>query len=218
MDSSVHISPVRIIVPFRPDGAKSRLSPVLSPNERHLLALHMLKDVLSVASEAGKITILSRPKADKNLIIPRAEILCSGLDLNDALNELIQNHFKRGWPDNLLIIMADMPLLTIEDVQGIIKTDGDVVLSPSRGGGTNMILIRNSKFRTCYNGSSFLKHLELAQRMGLKVGIYSTHSSMCDVDVPADIQEILLHGKGTTRTLLESFGFGSKEKERSYLI
>jgi 2-phospho-L-lactate/phosphoenolpyruvate guanylyltransferase len=113
-----------------------------------------------------------------------------------------------------LIIMADIPLLTNEDVQGIMKTDGDVVLAPGRGGGTNMILIRNSKFRTCYQDSSFLKHLESAQEMGLRIGIYSSHRSMCDIDVPADIQEILIHGKGVTRTLLESFGFGSKEKRQ----
>jgi 2-phospho-L-lactate guanylyltransferase len=216
--SSVHISPIQIIVPFRPDGAKSRLSPVLSPNERYLLAIYMLKDVLSVASVAGKITILSRPYADRGLMIPGAKILCSDLDLNDALNELIQNQSERGWPDSLLIIMADMPLLTIEDVQGIIKTDGDIVLSPSRNGGTNMILIRNSKFRTCYNGSSFIKHLELARRMGLKVGIYSSHNSMCDIDIPADMKEILSHGKGKTRTLLNSLGFGSKKKNEANLI
>ncbi|MCJ7444013.1 MAG: 2-phospho-L-lactate guanylyltransferase [Methanotrichaceae archaeon] len=204
--------PVSIVIPFRINGAKSRLSAVLSAEERHLLALSMLNDVLKVASGEGKIIILSRPDFDKCLAIPRVKILYSGLDLNDALNEQIEKQSDKGWPENFLIIMADLPLLAQGDVQGIIRTEGDVVFSPGRGAGTNMILIRDPRFRTYYNGLSFPKHLESARQRGLRIGIYTSYGSMCDIDTPSDIPEILLHGKGMTKSLLESLGFVSKKR------
>ena len=53
-------------------------------------------------------------------------------------------------------------------MKGILDVEGDVVLCPGRGGGTNMILIRSPKFRTCYSGLSFPKNVDFALKAGLK--------------------------------------------------
>ena len=51
---------VDIVVPFRLDGAKSRLSPSLDPDERRKFALAMLRDVLASVRKFGEVTILTR--------------------------------------------------------------------------------------------------------------------------------------------------------------
>ncbi len=92
------------------------------------------------------------------------EILQSELELNDALNSLISHQADLDWPADILIVMADLPLLREKEIRGILSCQGDVVLCPGRGGGTNMILIRSPKFRTCYHGLSFPEHMAYARK------------------------------------------------------
>jgi 2-phospho-L-lactate guanylyltransferase len=206
--------PVRVIIPFKLRGAKSRLSAALSPEERELLALAMLRDVLDAASGL-RVTVLSRPGLVERI---GAEVVESGLDLNEALNKMIEDWAGRGWPSDVLIAMADMALLRGEDLRGMIETEGDLVLSPGRGGGTNMILIRSPEFRTCYKGLSFPRHLDLARKLGLEVVIYYSYRAGFDIDEPSDLAEVLIHGHGETRRLLGSLGFVLSENGRDACV
>ena len=199
--------PVQVVVPFRLENAKSRLAPVLLPDERMQLALAMLQDVLEAVSGVGLVTILSRPGFHELKLGTDVDVVESGLELNDALNSFIERWQGVGWPTDLLIVMADLALLTRDDISGILGTPGDVVLSPGRGGGTNMVLIRNPDFRTCYRGISFTKHLNFAQRLGLQVETYSSYRVGCDIDEPTDLAEVLIHGRGVALQLLKSLGF-----------
>jgi 2-phospho-L-lactate/phosphoenolpyruvate guanylyltransferase len=198
---------LRIVVPFKLNDAKSRLAPALLPAERRLLAFAMLRDVLDVVLGFGWATILSRPGLDAVEVGRDVEIYESELDLNDALNALIADAARQGWPLDILIVMADLALLTQNDVAGILSCQGDVVLSPGRGGGTNMILIRSPEFRTCYQGLSFPRHLAYCQRAGLKAEVFESFRAGCDIDEPEDLAEVLLHGRGEARALLEKMGF-----------
>ncbi len=213
----VHRS-VRIIVPFKHNGAKSRLASVLMPEERRRLAFAMLSDVLDVVTDFSFVTVLSRPGLDAIEVGSDVDILESELDLNDALNSLIAEEVHRGWPSDILIVMADLALLTMKDVAGILDCDGDVVLCPGRGGGTNMIHIRSPKFRTCYQGLSFPKHLEFAKAAGLEATVFESFRAGCDIDEADDLAEVLIHGRGRrTRQTLESMGFYLSEKGRAKL-
>ncbi|MDM7911893.1 MAG: 2-phospho-L-lactate guanylyltransferase, partial [Methanotrichaceae archaeon] len=209
--------PVRFIVPFKHNGAKSRLSSVLTQEERRRLAFAMLSDVLDVVTGFSCATVLSRPGLDIVEVGRDVDVLESELDLNDALNSLIAEEVRRCWPSDILIVMADLALLTGKDVAGILNCDGDVVLCPGRGGGTNMILIRSPKFRTCYQGLSFQKHLEFAKKAGLKATVFESFRASCDIDEPDDLSEVLIHGCGRTRNVLESMGFSLYEKGRAKL-
>lgn len=210
--------PVRIIVPFKHNGAKSRLSSALAPEERRLLAFAMLRDVLDVVTDPHRATVLSRPGLDAAEVGRDVEILESDLDLNDALNSLIEEEASHGWPSDILIVMADLALLTGNDVAGILNCDGDVVFSPGRGGGTNMILIRSPKFRTCYQGLSFPKHLTFAKDVGLEATVFESFRAGCDIDEPDDLGEILIHGRGKSRRLLEEWGFKLCEDGRAECV
>ncbi len=210
--------PVQVIIPFKLNGAKSRLAPVLSPDERRALALDMLEDVLKAVSDVGSVTILAKPIFDGSCLNNNFDVLECDLSLNDALNALVEDRQRKGWSKDLLIVMADLALLTSEDVLNIIQTEGDVVLSPGRGGGTNMILIRNPEFRTQYIGLSFLKHLDFAHKNGMNARIYASYRSGCDIDEPSDLAEILIHSKGETKKLLNTWGFALSEMGRAGCI
>jgi 2-phospho-L-lactate guanylyltransferase len=210
--------PVHIVIPFKHQGAKSRLYSVLSSGERKLLAFAMLRDVLDAVSGFGWATILSRPGLDMIEIGREVEILESELELNNALNSLIEEEVRRGWPLDILVVMADLAILTEKDVVGILNCDGDVVLCPGRGGGTNMILMRSPKFRVCYKGLSFPRHLTFAKVAGLKVSVFESFRAGCDIDEPEDLAEVLLHGQGETKSVLESLGFSFSGKGRGSLV
>ena len=205
--------PVSIVVPFRLDGAKSRLSPALTVAERREMALAMLRDVLACIGELGELTVLTRPGSglgeDGWLEQPGRDIMVmpSPLELNDALNMVIEREALQGWRRDLLIVMADLALLEKGDIEGILSCSGDVVLCPGRGGGTNIILIRSPRFRTCYQGLSYPRHIDLARKIGLRLSVYESFRAGCDIDRPEDLAEILLHGKGEARSLLEKWGF-----------
>jgi 2-phospho-L-lactate guanylyltransferase len=206
-----------MVIPFKNQGAKSRLASVLSPLERQLLSFVMLMDVLDAVSGQGSATILSRPGLNIADIGSDVEIQESELDLNDALNALITEVARHGWPSDILIVMADLALLTEKDVVGILNCEGDVVLCPGRGGGTNMILIRSPRFRTCYQGLSFPKHLAFARQTGLEVSVYESFRAGCDIDEPEDLAEVLLHGRGRSKKVLEEMGFSLSENGRAGL-
>jgi 2-phospho-L-lactate guanylyltransferase len=203
-----------MVIPFKHENAKSRLSSLLSPMERRLLAFAMLRDVLSAVLSHGWATILSRPGLDIVEVGCDVEIVESELGLNDALNSLIAEEARRGWPLEILIVMADLALLTEKDVVGILNCEGDLVLCPGRGGGTNMILIRSPAFRTCYQGLSFPRHLAFAREAGLSVTVFESFRAGCDIDEPEDLSEVLLHGRGETKALLKKLNFKLSEDRR----
>ena len=69
--------------------------PALAPAERRLLAFAMLRDVLDAVLGFGWATILSRPGLDIVEVGRDVEILESELDLNDALNALIEDEASK---------------------------------------------------------------------------------------------------------------------------
>jgi 2-phospho-L-lactate/phosphoenolpyruvate guanylyltransferase len=207
------------LIPFKLNGAKSRLSSILSPEERRLLALAMLQDVIDVVTRHSYATILSSPDLDIVDVGRDVEIFESDLGLNDAINDFLQVHAKRRWPTDILIVMADLALLTERDVIGILDCKGDVALCPGRGGGTNMILVRDRRFRACYHGLSFPKHLDSAKKLGLKVSIFESFRAGCDIDEPEDLAEVLLHNQqGQTFDLLEKWVFALADDGRAGCI
>jgi 2-phospho-L-lactate guanylyltransferase len=210
--------PIQVVIPFKNQGAKSRLAYDLSPKERRLLSFAMLKDVLDAVLGYSRTTILSRPGLNIANVGYDVDIQESGLGLNDALNALIAEEASLGWPRDILICMADLALLTEKEVAGILNCPGDVVLCPGRGGGTNMILIRNPGFRTCYRGLSFPKHLAYARQSGLEVSVFESFRAGCDIDEAEDLAEVLLHGRGRSKGVLEEMGFILSEKGRAGLI
>lgn len=194
---------VPVVIPFKPVQPKTRLSCVLSDQEREEFALMMLSDVLNAVRSAGcdPLILSTAPFAlpgDASLSI---EILEQGL--NEALDT-----FCSATSGPLAIIMADLALADRSSVISLLTSGSDMAVVPGRGGGTNAVYIRwADKFRAQYYGTSFLKHTQFAKDAGLSCAIIDSFRLYCDVDEQEDLVEVLLHNTGQARRYLESLGF-----------
>jgi 2-phospho-L-lactate guanylyltransferase len=194
------------IVPFKPVNPKTRLSCVLSLDEREVFAEQMLADMISALREAGCTpTILSTHPCEFHdpEDFRDSKVLVDSRGLNDALNGLLERV-----REPVIIIMADLPLVTAEAVKMMLESPGDVVIAPGRGGGTNALLIRDpSRYRVNYYGASFLKHRRIALELGLSCNVVDSFRLHTDVDEREDLVELLIHGTGRSRVFLEMLGF-----------
>jgi 2-phospho-L-lactate guanylyltransferase len=192
--------PVRAIIPFKPKNPKTRLSRVLSQDEREELAGRMLADVLEAVVDAECTpSILSNAPYQ----VTGVETIVHPGGLNEALNEILP---KAGGP--LLIIMSDLPLATQANITELVSTTAQMAMVPGRGGGTNAIFLKDpSRFRADFYGASFLKHLEIAAEANLSCEIIDSFRLHDDIDEVEDFVEVLTLGSGSTRRYLERLGF-----------
>ena len=191
---------MRAVIPYKKAGAKSRLSPVLSLEEREEFVELMLNQVIESLEEAGieKIDILS-PSGYGLEGMTKARVLLDEKDLNEALNRYLEEA-----AESVLIVMADLPLLSPDHIKGITSTKKDICIVPGKGGGTNALFIKNpSSYRVRYYGSSFLTHCSIATDAGQTFEIYDSFFAGTDIDEPEDLVELLIHGKGTARDYIK---------------
>lgn len=190
---------MKAVIPYKKSSAKSRLSPVLSPEEREEFVEIMLNQVIDSLKEAGmeKIEILS-PSMYGLENMQKARVILDKNDLNEALNKYLEQA-----EEPVLIAMADLPLLSPEHIKEISSTEEDVCIVPGKGGGTNVLFIKNpSLYRVRYYGSSFLTHCSIAAESGQRVEIYDSFLAGTDIDEPEDLVELLIHGKGLAKSYI----------------
>ncbi len=177
---------MKALIPFKLKNPKSRLSSLLSLEERIELAKAMLMDVLDVVSEfADEVIVLAPPNTEIDLDVNVEE---DERDLDSAVNSRISK--------NTAVIMADLPLLNFETLERFLECEGDVVIAPGRKGGTNMLLVRDERFRVSYHYGSFFKHVSIAEKLGLKVRVFDSFYASLDIDDESDLLELLMHGRG----------------------
>lgn len=190
------------IVPVKPlRRGKSRLAGALSEDERtHLnqvLLEHTLK-TLGEIKEVEHVLVVSRdPHA---LTIARNHGARTVREdgqphLNTALKRatvVAQMHATRG----VLVLPADLPLLTREDIQSLLERAVDppvVVIAPDRHQkGTNALLISPSGLiEYDFGENSFKRHCERARKAGARLEIVNLPSLGLDLDLPADLDIVL---------------------------
>lgn len=188
---------MKAVVPFKTVNAKSRLSAILTAEERARLARLMLDDITGVLREAGmKVVLLTTSPFRYD-----AEVVVSEKDLNPALNDFLSSE-----TGPVMIIMADIPLITVKNVRDMLASPADVVISPGRGGGTNVQYIKEPrKYHVDYYGASFLDHMRIARDSGLTVEVFDSFNASSDVDEAQDLVELYVHGKGKAAEYLRSF-------------
>ncbi len=199
---------MRAVIPFKRNNAKSRLSPLLSGKEREELAMAMLNDVTEALLGSGCFEVID-VLSTSIIEIRGVNIVLTDKGLNEALNEYLQKMTSHSINEPVLIIMADIPLVSTGNIRDITSYSADIVIAPGRMGGTNALFIRDpSSFRVDYYGASFLKHNDIASRNGLKIEVFDSFNLSTDIDEVADLAEVLLHGKGHASRYLERLGLG----------
>ena len=196
------------LIPFKIVNPKTRLSCILSQEEREAFARAMLEDVIYAIKDANCSPVVVGTELFDSEDI---QITVSNADLNQTLNSLLPQSVGP-----VLIIMADLPLANAQAIKRVISTGNDMAIVPGRGGGTNVIFIKEpQRFHVDYYGMSFLKHKKIAQDNGLSCEVIDSFRLHTDIDEKEDLVELLIHGTGKSRAYLEQLGFAlSVEKGR----
>lgn len=185
-----------LIVPVKPFGVgKSRLAGALSDPARARLSRRMLHHVLTQAAQANVlagILVVSRDAAvlDGLTGTPAIFVQERGDGLNHALEQGRRQAVAWG-ADALLVIPADLPLLTADDIRrlALAATAGEgILIAPSTDGGTNALLLRPATaIPFAFGPHSFAAHQALAQQAGLRWRSIESPTLSFDVDWPTDL-------------------------------
>mgnify|MGYP006275209601 CR=1 FL=1 len=195
---------MRAVIPFDASDPKRRLQPVLDPEERAAFAQAMLEDLLAAVADADLEPTVLATEPLPSLSVP---VRVDDRPLDAAVNAAIEEATP------LAVLVADLPLVESATLDRLLATPGDVVLAPGRGGGTNAMVVRDSAFATDYHGASIRDHRALARERGLSVAELDSFRLGTDVDEPADLIEVLLHGGAHSRRWLQAAGFQIQAKE-----
>ena len=189
-------------------NAKTRLSPFLSEKERETLLKVMLHDVTDTLKRyVDKIFIISRDED----VLSYAESLNlntilenENSNLNKALTQAMK--FCKGKTRKVIIVPSDIPLIGKTNVQMLIDAGKslDFIIVPSKGGGTNMMIMKPMGIHTKFEGFSYKEHVKAAERKKLNPQVHDSFFMALDVNTAEDLGEIMIHGEKThTRKYLK---------------
>jgi len=182
---------MRAVVPFDAAAPKTRLGPLFDADERGALAHVMLEDVLDALDGAGlEPTVL----ATADVTVPAA-VQVDGRPLTAAVNAVLEAAAADA--AEVLVVMADLPLATPATLERLVEPSAELVIAPGRAAGTNAFVCRHPAFRVDYHGTSYLDHLAAAQAIDASVETVDSFRLATDVDEPADLVEVLVHGAST---------------------
>lgn len=181
------------LVPLRSAG-KTRLAPRLDREQRAGLAGAMLADVSRAltASSVDRVVVAASGAAAVaaasalDLEVVRDPVEAHGLDA--AIRAAVP---RLGRVERLLIVAADLPRLTPEDIAAVLRTDADVIVAPTHDGGTGGLLRKPPDvIATAYGHGSAARHLALAERSGLRAQVVHTPGFATDVDTVEDVATV----------------------------
>lgn len=224
-----------LLIPIKdPANAKSRLSGLLSADERQRLAWAMFEDVIRAVVDARKpdrVVLVSSftPAIERarslnwDVLIEESQASESGSV--DWASRILS---ERG-SDTVMRLPADLPLVRASDVDEMLSIELDspgALLVPSREGtGTNAIIrTPPTLFPSRFGPNSLALHKEEASRVGVVCRVVNNERIALDIDEPADVERLLECGGGSASIdLLMEIGIieklisrkGSKDSQRT---
>ncbi|MGX8694462.1 MAG: 2-phospho-L-lactate guanylyltransferase [Methanobrevibacter sp.] len=189
-------------------NAKTRLSPFLSEEEREKLLKVMLQDVTDTLKKyVDKIFIISR---DEDVLSYAKSLNLETIleDDNSNLNKALKQAMKycKGKTRKIIIVPSDIPLIGKTNLKMLIDASKslDFIIVPSKGGGTNMIIMEPMAIHTRFEGFSYKEHVNAAERKKLNPQVHDSLFMALDVNTAQDLGEIMIHGEKThTRKYLK---------------
>ena len=187
---------------------KTRLSPFLNEEERENLLKVMLKDVTeSVAKYVDNIIIIS---ADDDVLNYGKSLNLKTIkenensNLNKALKQAMD--YCKSKAKKVIILPSDVPLIGKTNIKMLIDSSKslDFIIVPSKGGGTNAIIMKPGAIRTKFGDFSYKEHVNAADRKNLNPQVHDSFFMALDVNTTEDLGEIMVHGENTnTRKYLK---------------
>ena len=199
--------------------SKKRLSTIFTPQERAMLTLAMLEDVLKAleASVVDKIVVVAEDsqvqKAAKQF--GASYRFANGAKLNSAIEETTSYCRKKG-AQSVLVLPADVPLINSKEINRIIQlADGSnsaVVLAPSHDWGTNAIYQYPPELiHACFGPESFLNHIREALQNRICVMLHFSINLATDIDSAEDLKKLFeIQNTTSSKRYLEQINFNRK--------
>jgi 2-phospho-L-lactate guanylyltransferase len=190
------------VLPAKPfDEAKSRLDSVLSAAERYDLARSLLLrtlDVVQASAAIGRVLVVSSDPVVLSLAAKQgaATLPEARPGLNLALAQA-RRHAVRQGARSLLVLAADLPLLTAPDIDALFSAgDAAVSIAPDRRRqGSNALLLRPpDAIVFAFGEASLQRHRELALAAGVVAREIERPGLAFDVDVAEDWRDLAALG------------------------
>ena len=197
-----------LLIPIKdPARSKTRLSELLSAEERARLAWAMFEDVcraVAACSRADRVVIvtsfesaISRARASGWDVLIEESQISESASVDWASRKLAESGF-----DAVMRLPADIPAVRAEDIDALLAIDlarPGVALVPSREGtGTNAIIrTPPDLFPSQFGPDSLRLHKQEAARVGVESLVVENARIALDIDEPSDIELLLELGRGT---------------------
>lgn len=187
-----------VVIPVKKlEEAKSRLSPLLTHEERKQFCIKMLEDVLRAVKSTRCVHRTLVVSMDPAVLRVAKRFDASSLmeslpGLNQAVSEAIDWCIWKG-ANSALILPADIPLVTPKDLNEILslREKASMVISPSRNElGTNALLLTPpNTIPTFYGRHSFQRHIEEASKPGRSFHTIRSPRIAFDIDTVEDLTD-----------------------------
>lgn len=183
---------IAAVIPLKRLGeAKSRLVPALSPEERRALVLRLLSGVQTAIQRARVVERIALVTPEVGLAEQLGvEELPDAGSLNASLVVAIEWSRAIG-AEGLLILPADLPLITAEDVralvQGLPPGEGIALARTTDGGTGGLILRPPNVIPPAFGPNSAAAHLAAATRQGIPAHLIDTPGLAQDLDTVEDL-------------------------------
>jgi len=179
------------------EGAKGRLSPVLSPTERQSLFRAMLEDVLEVLSAVRRLSGV--------LLVTKDQHVCNlgqrfaARTLTESENQgqtaavtLAAKTLVAEGVHGMITIPADVPLATSAEINALLQAHASapaITIAPAHNelGSNAVVCSPPDILPLCFGDNSFLPHLKRARQLGIEPRIVSQPGLSLDIDTPEDL-------------------------------
>jgi len=187
-------------------NAKSRCASVLSAVERDELTRLMLEDMLAALGRTrgvAEVWVVTPTAALASLARARGAAVIRQPepgDLNAAFRQALAEIADHAPYAAAALLPGDLPLLLANEMEAAIalSLSHDVVLAPSKDGGTGaMILQAATTLAPAFGEDSFTRHAEAARRHGLSLAVIDATSLRLDADRPDDLLAVIGEGPRT---------------------
>ncbi len=190
----------RILIPVKNrENAKQRLSSILSPWERRLLAEAMLEDVFTTLGtwpERPPVSVVTNDACACELARHFSfEIIHDAANPGESEAISLATAVCEEQQTGSLVLPGDIPLLQVSEVEQILEaapSEGPVLVPSADGQGSNAVLRRPAGlFPLEFGGQSFTRHLQRARATGKPCVTLELPGIALDVDTPQDLSRLL---------------------------
>jgi 2-phospho-L-lactate guanylyltransferase len=142
----------------------------------HILVISYDPSALTLARKFGARTVLENRNTNINRALRKASLAAKAINSS-----------------KILIVPADLPLITKDDILAVIKNSGnppEIVIVPDRKmRGTNVLLVNPiGTIKYDFGEWSFRKHIEQAERKKINIKICKRKNLSFDLDLPEDLE------------------------------